>query len=215
MDAHAVRIPRHTRGKRRKAVYDGLVMGQRRRVWWAALSVGIVTAVGVIDAFAGGDVVLIALLSAGPLFAATRLGPRLTAAVSVYALAVGVLLGVATDDVGSANLAIRVAVLAAICLVAVWAADLAERLRRSRDQLEAILDNVADGVTAQEPDGRLVFANRAAVDAVGLDSAEAMMEAPREDVVGRFELFDEEGNPMAVDRLPGRRAGAGRRPSRR
>ena len=110
------------------------------------------------------------------------------------------------------NLAIRVAVLAAICLVAVWAADLAERLRRSRDQLEAILDNVADGVTAQEPDGRLVFANRAAVDAVGLDSAEAMMEAPREDVVGRFELFDEEGNPMAVDRLPGRRAVRGETP---
>ncbi len=186
--------------------------GQRRRAWWAALSVGIVTAVGVIDAFAGGDVVLIALLSAGPLFAATRLGPRWTAAVAAYALAVGVLLGVASDDVGSADHAIRAAVLAAICLVAVWAADLAERLRRSRDQLEAILDNVADGVTAQEPDGRLVFANRAAVDAVGLDSAEAMMEAPREDVVGRFELFDEGGNPMAVDRLPGRRAVRGETP---
>src|SRR3954469_12882996 len=187
-------------------------MGQRRRAWWAALSVGIVTAVGVVDAFAGGDVVLIALLSAGPLVAATRLGPRPTAAVAADALAVGILLALPSDDVGSADHAIRVAVLAAICLVAVWAADLAERLRRSRDQLEAILDNVADGVTAQEPGGRLVFANRAAVDAVGLDSAEAMMEAPREDVVGRFELFVEEGNQMAADRLPGRRAARGEKP---
>jgi PAS domain S-box-containing protein len=187
-------------------------MGRRRRAWWAALSVGIVTAVGAVDAFVGGDVILIALLSAGPLVAATRLGPRPTAAVSAYALAVGILLGVPIDELGSADHAIRIAVLAAICLVAVWAADLAERLRHSRDQLEAILENVADGVTAQEPGGRLVFANRAAVDAVGLDSAEEMMEAPREDVVGRFELFDEEGNPMDVDRLPGRRAVRGENP---
>jgi PAS domain-containing protein len=150
-------------------------MGRRRRAWWAALSVGIVTTVGAVDAFVGGDVILIALLSAGPLVAATRLGPRPTAAVSAYALAVGILLGVPIDDLGSADHAIRIAVLAAICLVAVWAADLAERLRHSRDQLEAILENVADGVTAMEPGGRLVFANRAAVDAVGLNSAEEMM----------------------------------------
>jgi PAS domain S-box-containing protein len=181
-------------------------MGRRRRAWWAALSVGIVTAVGAIDAFAGGDVILIALLSAGPLVASTRLGPRPTAAISAYAIAAGIVIGVPIDELGSADHAVRVAVLTAICLVAVWAADLAERLRRSRDQFEAILENVADGVTAQEPGGRLVFANRAAVHAVGLDSAEEMMEAPRDEVVGRFEMFDEEGNPIAADRLPGRRA---------
>src|SRR4051794_25699338 len=132
-------------------------MGRRRRAWWAALSVGIVTAVGAVDAFAGGDVILIALLSAGPLVASTRLGPRATAAISAYAIAAGIVIGVPIDELGSADHAVRVAVLTAICLVAVWAADLAERLRRSRDQFEAILENVADGVTAQEPGGRLVF----------------------------------------------------------
>jgi PAS domain S-box-containing protein len=187
-------------------------MGRRHRAGWAALSVGIVTAVGVLDAFAGGDVILIALLSAGPLVASTRLGPRPTAAVSAYAIAVGIALGVPIDELGSVDHAVRVAVLTAICLVAVWAADLAERLRRSHDQLEAILDNVADGVTAQEPGGRLVFANRAAVNAVGLGSAEEMMEAPRDEVVGRFEVFDEDGNPIPVERLPGRRAVRGENP---
>jgi PAS domain S-box-containing protein len=187
-------------------------MGRRHRAGWAALSVGIVTAVGVLDAFAGGDVILIALLSAGPLVASTRLGPRPTAAVSAYAIAVGIALGVPIDELGSVDHAVRVAVLTAICLVAVWAADLAERLRRSHDQLEAILDNVADGVTAQEPGGRLVFANRAAVNAVGLGSAEEMLEAPRDEVVGRFEVFDEDGNPIPVERLPGRRAVRGENP---
>jgi PAS domain S-box-containing protein len=187
-------------------------MGRSRRAWWVALSAGIVTVVGGVDALIGGDVVLIALLSAGPLVASTRLGPRTTATVSAYAIAAGIFLGVAFDELGSADHAIRVAVLGAICLVAVWAADLAERLRRSRDQLQAILENVADGVTAQEPGGRLVFANRAAVDAVGLGSAEEMMDAPRDDVVGRFELFDEAGNRIPVDRLPGRRALRGESP---
>jgi PAS domain S-box-containing protein len=187
-------------------------MGRHRRAGWAALSAGIVTVVGAVDAIAGDDVILIALLSAGPLVAAARLGPRPTAFVSAYAIAVGFFLGLPLDELGSKDHIIRVAVLAAICGVAVWAADLAERLRRSRDQLKAILENVAAGVTAQEPGGRLVFANRAAVDAVGLSSAEEMMDKPRDAVVGRFELFDEDGNPLAVDRLPGRRAVRGETP---
>jgi PAS domain S-box-containing protein len=187
-------------------------MGRRRRAWWALLSAAIVTAVGAVDAIVGGDVILIALLSAGPLVAATRLGPRATTAVSVYAVAMGLVLGVPLDDLGTEDHAVRVAVLAAICGVAVWASDLAERLRRSRDQLQAILENVAAGVTAQEPDGRLVFANRAAVDSVGLGSADEMLDAPRESVVGRFDLFDEDGEPLPVDRLPGRRAVKGENP---
>src|SRR5205085_12305741 len=106
-------------------------MGRSRRVWWGALSAGIVTAVGIADSLIGGDVILIALLSAGPLVASTRLGPRPTAAISVYAVFVGILVGVPLDEIGGLDHAVRVAVLAAICLVAVWAADLAERLRRS------------------------------------------------------------------------------------
>ena len=187
-------------------------MGSRRRAQWTVLSAAIVTVVGVVDTLLGGDLILIALLSAGPLVAATRLSPRATAAISLYAIAVAIALGFPQDEPGSVDHVVRVAVLAAICLVAVWAADLADRLRSSRDQLQAILENVADGVTAQEPSGRLVFANRAAVEAVGLGSAQEMIEAPREAVVGRFELFDEEGEPFPVDRLPGRRAILGESP---
>jgi PAS domain S-box-containing protein len=187
-------------------------MGKGNRGRWAAVAVGVTTLIAALDAVAGEDLILIALLSAGPIVAATRLSPRTTALISLYAVALGILLGLLPDDLGSEELAFRIVVLAAICLVAVWAADLGERLRRSRDQLQAILDNVADGVTAQEPGGKLVFANRAAVEAVGLGSADEMLDAPRAEVVGNFDLYDEAGRPFPVDRLPGRRAIRGEQP---
>ena len=43
-------------------------------------------------------------------------------------------------------------------------------LRVSRDQLQAILDGVADAVTAQAPDGRVVYANDAAAQQLGYGS---------------------------------------------
>ena len=187
-------------------------MTRSSRREWIGLSVGIVTAIAVVDAVVGGDVILISLMSAGPLVAATRLGPRTTAVVALYAIVAAQVVGGSLDHLSTQNYAVRMAVLTTICLAAVWMAELGERLRRSRDQLQAILENVADGVTAQEPGGRLVFANRAAVSAVGLGSAEEMLSAPREDVVGRFEMFDVSGNPFPADRLPGRRAIRGETP---
>jgi PAS domain S-box-containing protein len=77
---------------------------------------------------------------------------------------------------------------------------------QARDQLEAILRGVADGVTAQAPDGSLVFANDAAVSTLGFDTAEELLAAPLEEVMSRFQVFDEEGEPFPLSELPGRRA---------
>ena len=82
-------------------------------------------------------------------------------------------------------------------------------LRRSRDELQAILDGVADAVTAQGKSDHLVFANQAAVDSFGFDSLEELLATPLPDIVGRFEFEDGEGNEFLVDQLPGRRALAG------
>jgi PAS domain S-box-containing protein len=80
---------------------------------------------------------------------------------------------------------------------------------QARDQLQAILSGVADAVTAQGADGRLLFANPAALELMGFDSTEALLAAPPEQVRRRFEILDEEGNPFPVERYPGRRALAG------
>jgi PAS domain S-box-containing protein len=78
--------------------------------------------------------------------------------------------------------------------------------RQTRDQLEAILSGVADAVTAQAPDGRLLFANQAAVDLLGFKSRDALLSAPVTEIMDRFEILDEHGAPLALERLPGRRA---------
>ena len=79
-------------------------------------------------------------------------------------------------------------------------------LRRSRDELQAILDGVADAVTAQGRGTHLVFANQAAVGFLGFDSIEELLATPLADIVGRFEFFDEDGNRFPPEALPGRRA---------
>ena len=77
---------------------------------------------------------------------------------------------------------------------------------RAKEQLEAILRGVADGVTAQAPDGSLLFANDAAVRVLGYGSTEELLAAPLNEVMSHFEVFDEEGRPFSLERLPGRLA---------
>jgi PAS domain S-box-containing protein len=81
-----------------------------------------------------------------------------------------------------------------------------EDLQRSRDQLKVILDGVADGITAQDHDGRLIYANDAAARISGFASAEKLLATPFSKIMGRFEMIDQNGDPFPVDALPGRRA---------
>ena len=79
-----------------------------------------------------------------------------------------------------------------------------EKLVESRAELRAIFDAVADGITAQGSDGRLVYANDSAARLVGFDSAAELLAAPLPEVLERFELLDENHRPLPVEELPGR-----------
>jgi PAS domain S-box-containing protein len=85
-------------------------------------------------------------------------------------------------------------------------ADDSPPLLDSRADLEAILRQVADGISVQAVDGSLVYANDAAARIVGFSSAAELLSTPIADVLARFEMFDEEGGPFPLDRLPGRLA---------
>ena len=98
------------------------------------------------------------------------------------------------------------------CALAIDNARLHTTLRETRDDLHAILEGVADAVTAQAADGRLVYANEAAVRLLGFASAEEMLAADPREMLGRFEMLDERGDPIPLDRLPGRLALAGEQP---
>jgi PAS domain S-box-containing protein len=98
------------------------------------------------------------------------------------------------------------------CALALDNARLYADSRRSRDELEAILEGVADAVTAQTPDGRLVYANEAAVHLLGFASAGELLAASPEDIRERFDIMANDGSPMPAERLPGRRVLTGARP---
>lgn len=81
-----------------------------------------------------------------------------------------------------------------------------DALRLSRDQLAIILQGVADGITAQGPDGVLIFVNHAAARVLGYTSEQALLKAPLQEVMQKFKMFDESGNPFPLEILPGRLA---------
>jgi PAS domain S-box-containing protein len=166
---------------------------------------------------------VLVLLAAGPLIAAIRSGVVVTAIVALLALALAIALGAAAEP---EHLTAALAVAAGGALAVVAAQLRAGRESpaggheqapprtngggaATRDQLEAMLRGVADAVTAQAPDGRLIYANEAAVRTLGFDSPEALQAAPSTQVLGRFEIFDEAGEPFPLADLPGRRALAG------
>jgi PAS domain S-box-containing protein len=86
-----------------------------------------------------------------------------------------------------------------------------EQLRASREQLEVILQGVADGITVLDPQGRMLYANDAAARLIGFDSVEELTGAAPGEVLGRFEVLDEDRRPLDTTQLPGRRALLGER----
>jgi serine phosphatase RsbU (regulator of sigma subunit)/PAS domain-containing protein len=146
---------------------------------------------------------------------------RVTVAVALGALLLVAAIGALLDGRGLLIAAVAVAGGVAVVVSYLRAArkresQLAETLReaersarKTHDQLEAMLCGVADAVTAQAPDGRLLFANDAAVELLGFESSEALLACSPADILSRFEILDESGRPYPVEDLPGRRALAG------
>ena len=78
---------------------------------------------------------------------------------------------------------------------------------RARDELQAMLSGIADAVTGQAPDGRLVYANDAALELLGFDPRDELLAVPPVEIMARYEILD--GSPARSFRwsgLPGRRA---------
>jgi PAS domain S-box-containing protein len=76
----------------------------------------------------------------------------------------------------------------------------------SRDQLATILRGITDGITVQDQDGKLLYANDAAARISGYASAEEFLATPIEQVMARFQVFGEDGTLLTLADLPGRKA---------
>lgn len=83
---------------------------------------------------------------------------------------------------------------------------MAADLKASRDQLEIILDGVADGILVREPGGRFIYANDAAAWVYGYPDARTFLAASVPEIHSRVDMLDEQGQPFPRERLPGWRA---------
>lgn len=81
-----------------------------------------------------------------------------------------------------------------------------EELRQSRNQLRAILEGITEGITVQRPDGTLIYANEMAAQISGYPTAQALLDAPIQEISQKFELRNEAGELIPTEQLPGRKA---------
>ncbi len=76
-------------------------------------------------------------------------------------------------------------------------------------QLATILDGLAEAVTVSDECGHTVYANDAAARLLRLTPEEQAIGATGTELMNRFEVYDEHGEPVALDQLPGSRVRAG------
>jgi PAS domain S-box-containing protein len=72
-----------------------------------------------------------------------------------------------------------------------------ERYRALSNRLKVVFEGVADAIMAQDSERRIIFANTAAANVFGFDSAEALMKAPSDTVSSRFDFLDRDDRPSA------------------
>ncbi len=91
-------------------------------------------------------------------------------------------------------------------------AGLSQTVRTLERRLEATLANLAAAVIVRDAAGAMVFANPAAAELLGADSVEALFSASSEEMMARFEAFDESGRALTLAELPSGQAIRGERP---
>ncbi len=87
--------------------------------------------------------------------------------------------------------------------------ELAGELSATRARLDGILGAMAEAVTVHDERGQVVYANRAAADLLGYATVDEVLNAPPEQLGGRFTITDEEGGPLSLADMPGQRLMAG------
>src|SRR5207249_4105466 len=93
--------------------------------------------------------------------------------------------------------------------VALDNARLYHEVQQSRDQLDIILQGVADGIIVYAPDRRIMYANDAAAQMTGYASVQELLATQPLGIVARYELIDEQGQPFPHTQLTHRRVFGG------
>jgi PAS domain S-box-containing protein len=82
-------------------------------------------------------------------------------------------------------------------------------LRSTRARLDGVLGALAEAVTVNDEEGQTVYANAAAARLLGRETPEDVTAARPGELAARFVITKEDGSPVEVQDLPGRRLVAG------
>lgn len=108
--------------------------------------------------------------------------------------------------VASANDLVQLVFFALLTFFISWLEDnrnhTEQALRDVKDELETILNGVADGITAQNANGDVVFANSASALITGQPTRQTMMQTPISQHQTRYEMLDEAGKHLPYSALP-------------
>jgi PAS domain S-box-containing protein len=86
---------------------------------------------------------------------------------------------------------------------------LATELRGTQARLDGILGSLGEAVTVHDERGKTVYVNDAAVALLGSDSVDDVLAAEPGELAARFQITLEDGSPVRLEDLPGRRLVAG------
>jgi PAS domain S-box-containing protein len=84
-------------------------------------------------------------------------------------------------------------------------AQLFSNIQTVEQRLETLLRNLAEAITVVDDAGRTVFANQAALDLLGLESAEELARATPGEIMSRFIVLSETGEELDLEAMPARR----------
>ncbi|TNH28654.1 serine/threonine-protein phosphatase [Micromonospora orduensis] len=133
-------------------IANGSLLGRWTRWLGLRLAFGFIAVVLLVDAAAGTHAVLIGFLALAPLFAAAVETPRRTAVVSATATTAAVVAGLPSGMLGSLDHLLRVAVVIAVSLMAVYVAQ-ARTGREERLRRMAEIVRITQAAILREPPG--------------------------------------------------------------
>jgi PAS domain S-box-containing protein len=181
------------------------------------VALAVQVAITVLDIAIKGSGLIIASASLLVPFALAIVGTEretaITAAVA-FAIGIGSLFWNETPNTGSAIY--RIVFYGLVALLAVIAARARERatalafdLDATQSRLDGILGSLGEAVTVHDERGKTVYANTAAARLLGCKDVAEVLAAEPGQLAEHFSMLHEDGSPVAVDDLPGRRLMSG------
>jgi PAS domain S-box-containing protein len=176
------------------------------------IAIAVQAAIVLLDVLISGSTVISSSALLVPFALAIVGTERETAITAILAFTIGVGSLFWNDPASTGQGVYRVVFYALVALLTVVAARARERatflatdLHATQARLDGILGSLGEAVTVHDERGKTVYANAAAAELLGCASVDEVLNAEPGDLAQNFSMTHEDGRPVVVADLPGRR----------